>query len=59
MRSFLAPPEDSFIGNFIPMDDGQGTTEVRLCKSDADCLSCDEDDAEDVENAKCNQIDLI
>jgi hypothetical protein len=54
--SFTCCKEDSFIGNFIPMDDSQSDTEFRLCKSDAECLSCDEDDAEDVASAKCNLI---
>ena len=55
---FTCCKEDSFIGNFIPLD-LRGGVESWGCKSDADCLSCDEDDAEDVENAKCNLIGLL
>ena len=56
--SFTCCKEESFIDNFIPIDDSQKGW-VRFCRSDADCLTCDEDDAEDVENAKCNLIDLM
>ena len=52
--------EDSFIGNFIPIDlTGPREVETRPCTSDADCLSCDEDDAEDVASAKCNLIGVF
>ena len=54
---FTCCKEDSFIGNFM---EDRDDTEVRSgCKSDADCLSCDEDDAEDVARATCNLIGVF
>ena len=55
---FTCCKEDSFIGNFIPLD-LRGGVESWGCKSDADCLSCDEDDAEDVARATCNLIGVF
>ena len=56
-NSYTCCKEESFIDNFIPIEESQ-LGAGRGCKSDADCLSCDEHDAEDVARAKCNLMDL-
>ena len=54
---FTCCKEDSFIGNYI---DSEGSHEAKMfCQSDDDCLSCEEDDAEDVASATCNLMGIF